>query len=345
MLKTTIPFIDLRDKTLVDLTRRTPDMSRAQILATRRTYGIMSELATWICVPLLDRLSHRWLKKTRNPYLHEIETFASIVGVRGVITLNLAYEWGCTSGAYTRGETISLLRILDWPFPDMGKNLLIALQKGPAGDFYNITWPALSGVFQGMAPGRFTASINQAPMRKHGLGYVGDWWMNRRIFRKQTALPPAHLLRQVFERASDYAQAKEMLLKTPIAIPAIFILTGLAPHEACIIERLEDNAEIKDIQTAQCIGAANEFHSGFAQVGKGFRPREPDSGGRYKQCQGVSLYDLAKPDFSWLRPPMLNTNTRLVMLGDAATGELRVQGFEGSSMVTEIFVLERKADA
>jgi predicted protein tyrosine phosphatase len=37
----------------------------------------------------------------------------------------------------------------------------------------------------------------------------------------------------------------------------------------------------------------------------------------------------------WLAPPILNPNTRLVMVADAAQGRLVAQGFEGMHAATE----------
>ena len=74
--------------------------------------------------------------------------------MRGVYALNLCYEWGCTSGAYAQEDSISLLRVLDWPFPALGKHMVVAHQSGAAGDFYHVTWPGIAGVFNAMAPGR-----------------------------------------------------------------------------------------------------------------------------------------------------------------------------------------------
>ncbi len=337
MLKTTIPFIDLRGKTPVDLLRAYPDKAHALLRASRRTFGLASHLASGLLLPFSDQHSRKWLARHANPYLHEIETMADIVGARGVVSLNVCYEWACTGGAYLQGEHVNLLRVMDWPFPGLGKHLVVALQSAPAGEFFNITWPALSGVYQGVAPGRFAAAINQAPMRKYGLGYAGDWLMNRVRVNREKGLPPSHVLRQVFEQASSYAEAKEMLCKAPLAIPAIFLLAGLAPGKGCIIERLEGAAEIMELSAAQCVSASNQFHSGFAQQGRGWRPREIDSAGRYRQSTGISLHDLQQEDFSWLRPPIINNRTRLVMLADASSGALRLQGFEGAGAVTEIF--------
>src|SRR5690606_26963023 len=130
--------------------------------------------------------------------------------------------WGCTSGVYRHDDHMSLLRLLDWPYPGMGAHMVVALQSGKAGDFYNITWPGMTGVLTAMAPKRFSLAINMAPMRKHGWGYIGDWYKNRVRVGNQDGLPPAHLARKVCEEATDYAHAKAMLEKESIAAPVIF---------------------------------------------------------------------------------------------------------------------------
>ena len=59
-----------------------------------------------------------------------------------------------------------LRRTLDWPFPGLGRLVEVTRQRGAAGDFLNVTWPGFAGVLTAVAPGRFAASINQAPMRR-----------------------------------------------------------------------------------------------------------------------------------------------------------------------------------
>ncbi len=339
MLKTPIPYIDLRGKTPIDLLRAYPDKAQALIRAARRSYGMLSYAASVVAFPFADRKSHEWLKRTSNPYLYEIETFADILGVRGIYALNLSYEWGCTGGAYPTGETVTLLRVLDWPFPELGKHVVIALQQGRAGEFYNVTWPAVSGVYTGMAPGRFSAALNQAPMREHKLTYAGDWLKNRLQVQRELGLPPAHLLRQAFEQAENYEAAREILAKTKLAMPVIYILAGTKPGEGCIIERLENEAEIIELGAGRQVSAANHFNSRLAAVGQGWRPRAMDSPGRYRQSCAIYGHDVLKENFDWLQGPILNQLTRLAVLCDASSSRLMAQGFEGSSRVTELYNL------
>ncbi len=344
MIKTTIPFIDLRGKTPIDLLRAYPDTAKTLVFAARKSYGYFSHLASGLILPFADKKSHAWLTGTRNPFLHEIESFDSILGIRGIYSLNLSYEWGCTSGAYSNDENVSLMRVLDWPFPKLGKHVMVVLQEGKAGDFYNVTWPGISGIFNAMAPGRFSAALNLAPMRRYSRNMIADWFKNRKEAQSQTGLPPAHLLRQVFEQAADYNSAKEMLAKTPIAVPAIFILTGLKYSEGCVIERTEDSAEIREIGADQQVVASNQFQNEMEKDKKPYKFRARpffNSEGRWQQANRLQGHEI-NSNFSWLTAPILNPFTRLCLIADAATGKLSVQGFEGITAVTEIFNLPDK---
>lgn len=344
MYSNALPFIDLRGKTPVDLLRRYPDVARELIGSARRSYGTLAQLASYPAFILADRMARRWLERNRNPYWHEIESFADIVESKGLIALNLSYEFGCTTGAWRTDDSVSMLRVLDWPVARLGKLAMVVLQSSKAGDFYNITWPGTSGVFTGVAPGRFSAAINQAPSRRHNCGLVGDWLINCLHMRKGGGLPPAHLLRQVFEKAVSYAEAKILLMDTPLAVPAIFTLAGLQPGEGCIIERLEHTGKVIELSAGQAVTCANHFQSELSQTGLGFRPREIDSAGRFKQSVSIGGHDLANDDFRFLQAPIINANTRLGVIANAASGRLMAQAYEGSIPVTSVFNLPPQQD-
>src|SRR4029077_10118573 len=105
--------------------------------------------------------------------------------------------------------------------PALGEHIIAVHQSGEAGDFLNVTWPGVTGVYHASAPGRFAAAINQARMREFGAGFVGDWFRSRVAVGLGDGLPPAHLLRQVFEIAPHYARAQLLLWRTQTAAPAL----------------------------------------------------------------------------------------------------------------------------
>ena len=67
------------------------------------------------------------------------------------------------------------VRTLDWPFKGLGRHIAVARMRGAGGgDFFSVTWPGYVGALTAMAPGRFAACINQAPMwRRSGIAGCG----------------------------------------------------------------------------------------------------------------------------------------------------------------------------
>lgn len=333
----TIPFIDIRDTGPKTLVEAHPEKSRALIRASKNIYGAASRLASRLALPIGDYASRQWLERTQNPYADEIHHYAKTLNMRGVYALNLCYEWGCTSGVYAQRDSITLSRVLDWPFPELGNHMVVAHQSGDAGDFYNVTWPGVAGVFNAMAPGRFSAALNQAPMRRYKTNMVIDWVRNRAAVQRNTGLPPAHLLRMVFENALTYEQAKEMLCTTPVAIPVIYTLAGVAPHEGCVIERLENAYAVRELREGKAC-AANHFESHLNGVGRGWSLRGVDSEGRSSAAYQCSAEAVAQ-DFAWFQAPIANVYSRLCMVTNAADSTLALMGTDGAKPVTEIFLL------
>lgn len=274
-----------------------------------------------------DAISRRWLVKSQNRYLPEIDEIARRVQRPGAYFFAVNYEWGCTCGVgrCPDGRAARLIRVLDWRTPGLGRNLIAARVTSGAGSFVALTWPGYTGVLQAMAPGRFAAALNQAPMRKLGGGFLPlDWAANRlRVWRLRNTTA-AHLLREVFEECVTFAAAKQRLISTPIAAPAIFSLTGLDATEACVIERTED-----EVRLHEGIGtAANHWQS----PGWTGHARGEDSDGRARQMALIRAdYD---PSFPWLTPPILNARTRLAMVAGAAENRLVARGYEADGPAT-----------
>lgn len=327
-----IPLIDLETRGAEALIEAAPERAAALRRIGERHYSRLG-------LRLGDAVGRAWLRRGANPYLAEIEAVAAQLGVPGGVALNLSYEWACTGlvgpepgGPNSPGNGARLLRVLDWKLEGLGENVVVARATGPAGPYYNVTWPGAVGVLTAMAPGRFSAAIHQAPMRRHGLGFLGDWATNRARVWRSTALPPAHLLRQVFETCPDYATARERLIRTPIALPVIFILAGAAGHDSCIIERTEDRAAVHDGPGSW----ANHWQAG--DFGPGWTERGHDNPGR---CAGLTqLARQATRGFGWLAAPVLNPDTRLAVRANAATGDLAVLGIEQQRPATQEFSLQ-----
>jgi len=331
----TIPLVE---GSSVDLLRRFPDKAKRLARAAENTFGLLSRAGSRLVMPMGDRISLAWLEKTANPYKAEIKELAGYLGIRGVYFLNICFEWGCTSGVWETPDGPLLRRVLDWPFPELGEHIVVARQSGAAGSFFNITWPGISGTYHATAPGRFAAAINQAPMRRHGRGYAGDWLKNRAVAGRAKGLPASHLLRHVFENAATFGEARRLLSETTLAVPAIFILSGTRPGEGCVIERTEDAFQIREMEDGR-ICAANHFESRLNEEGRGWSARPIDSEGRAACARTLG----AVSGLSWFTPPIANINSRLVFEANAATPSLALLGTAGMRPVTELFRLGRLA--
>ena len=279
-------------------------------------------------VRLADKLARRWLERSASPYTGEVVEIARLASGPGAFIINTSYEWACTVATPQRDGAPMLVRTLDWTFPGLGRGVTVARQRGPAGEFWNVTWPGAVGVLTAVAPGRFAATINQAPLYRRTRGELlrpVDYALNGLdAYARMRHAPPAHVLRQAFEAAADYAAAQRLLTETPVARPVLFSLIGTQRGEACVIERTATEATISEGRVL----VANDWQSPQAQweARSCGGPFATDSRDR---CAALASAVSAQTEpFAWLWPPVHNWATRLAVEMSAADGMLRVIGFE-----------------
>lgn len=290
-------------------------------------------------LPMLDRMAERWLSRSQSPYVGEIDRIAKALGFSGVWFLNGSYQWGCTTMAREENGAPWLVRTLDWPFPGLGRHVEIALNKGVAGEFHNLTWPGYVGALTASAPGRFAASINQAPMwrrMRHPWMRPVDILANAISTWNVKHIPPDQLLRQVFETCPDYESARAMLERTPVARPVIFTLVGVNPGERCVIERTEESFLTRCTMTV----AANDWHerreSWEARVGGDMvltcRYDEAADNNRCRR-ETIEGFDgsIESEAFGWLKEPVHNRYTRLAVELCPARGITRAMGLDSAT--------------
>lgn len=315
-----IPVLDCSADFAMDSLNQAPERL-AELMQTATHKAPRSALR------LADAISRRWLVRSGNRYLAEIDRVAARVNRPGTYFFSINYEWGCTCRVAPSPDKRSarLARVLDWRTPGLGRNIVAVRVQAAAGPFVTLTWPGYTGVLQGLAPGRFTAALNQAPLRPLGGGlYATDWAMSKARVWRVNYTTPAHLLRTVFETAPSYVEARRMLIETPIAAPAIFSLAGLSANETTVIERVETAAKVHD----GIASAANHWQAPGWQG----RARGDDSAGRAAALMGCEVP--LEPQFPWLTAPILNDRTRLVMVASASEGRLVAQGYESDGPAT-----------
>ncbi len=277
----------------------------------------------------LDRVSRAWLVRSNNDHLAEIDAIARELGRPGAYFFSINYEWGCTCRAAPSddGTSARLIRVLDWRTPGLGANFVCAKVEGaPAGPFAVLTWPGYTGVLQVMAPARFSAALNQAPMRDPtGLFYL-DWAANRHRVWKMPYPTPAHLLRRVAEEAQDFSTACRMLADETISTPGIFTIAGITPDETAVIERTEHEARVR-----RGDGAVAANHWGVP----GWKGQARGDTSLERSRAITTIAPRFDGDFAWLVPPVLNEKTRLAMVADAKAGHLVARGYEADGPATQ----------
>ena len=329
-----IPVVDLGDRPPAALVASQQERAARLLAAARRDYTLPILIAG-------DAACRRWLARSNNPYRAEIADVAASLPGPGGWALNLSHEWACSSGVAAapdlpEGAENHLLRALDWRMAGLGENLLAVRRRGPGGPWVDFTWPGFVGTIQGLAPGRFAAAFNQAPLARHTGLFAADWALQRGRFWRSRNLPPAHLLRRVFDQAADFAEARSLLCRTPLALPVIYALVGPGPGEACVIERLEDRSFVREAPADEPIAAANHWQA----AGRSGYPRGLESERRSARLAET----LPRPGsgLDWLAPPVLNELTRLALRAEPATGRLWVQGYESYGPATAVLELSEQ---
>jgi hypothetical protein len=126
-----------------------------------------------------------------------------------------------------------------------------------------------------------------------------------------------------------------MLETTPVARPVIYMLIGCAPHEACVIERTETGFVTREDDTA----AANDWVPSRprweGRIGmERFLLRSFDEATAYsrQRREALAAWDgaVTRELFDWVREPVLNPYTRIAVAMSAATGTLRIVGYDRS---------------
>ncbi|WP_442756549.1 hypothetical protein ACNHKD_08050 [Methylocystis sp. JAN1] len=321
-----IPFLDVRDGGPVAHARARVDAAAALRDAC---LGAIPPLGRY-CLSPIDRVAANWLKKSASAYRAELEHVVSILGFPGAMTLNMSYLFACTTQAYEGPDGLPRIRrTLDWPFKGLGEAVEMAWQSGPAGDFYNATWPGAVGVLSAMAPGRFCAVINQAPMlrrTKGALGFAVDAAINlRNALASEGGWPPDHLLRYAFETCESFEDAVTLIAREPLVRPTLFTLAGVKRGEMALIERTEDEARIY----RRPVIVANDWQE-----------PQPRWHARMSQANNdarVALMRTIAPDaprFAWVTEPVLNRLTRLaVEMCATGSGDFVARGYECASLL------------
>ncbi len=191
-------------------------------------------------------------------YLAEMEGIAGLLKVprSEVLLANLYYDamifvLGCTAFAIDTENGPLHARNLDWWSPGTAlsdQTLIYRFVRNGTHRFSTISWPGFMGALSGIAPGRFTVTLNAV---------LSDE-------RPPLALAVTLLLRQVLERAETYDEAVRLLAETTVVSSSLLLVSGTQPGEMCVIERTPTRHRIR------------EPKDGFVVVTNDYRLIDPD---------------------------------------------------------------------
>jgi len=181
------------------------------------------------------------------PLGQEITGVAQVLGVPvgEIVMMNLFYEIValCTSiVAETPDGTIYHARNLDFgiglSFTDGLRNLTIEVefQKGGKTLFTGVTYAGYVGMLTGMAPQRFSVSVNE----RLSWDIIGNLM---EILTNSNASVVSFLVRHVLETASNYTEALQILSTHPLIADCYIILAGTKSGEGAVITRERESAE------------------------------------------------------------------------------------------------------
>jgi hypothetical protein len=208
--------------------------------------------------------------------------------------------------------------------------------RGAAGEFLNVTWPGYVGTLTAMAPGRFAAAINQAPLwRRTRKPWLRPYDLAANALRtwRIRHCPPDHLLREVLETCRDFGEARRRLETVPIARPVIFTLVGCERGERCVIERTEEGFASRDEDTSAANDWLRSTEPWEARINSAVlltRTYEEARARSRLRREALAAWPqpFAHAGFAWVTPPVLNPMTRIAVEMCPAEGTLRAMGFE-----------------
>jgi hypothetical protein len=169
----------------------------------------------------------------------EVQDLARLAEVSAgrIIVANLLYDFfaGACSTFITPTKHGPLhARNLDWEFPEQllrRATTVLRVHNAPHGDYCSATWPGLFGMLTGMAPGRFSVSVNYV---RHALSSVAHKFLRRAL---TGYVPVTWAVRHAFDELDSYDEAVEYLSNVSLLAPVLLAVSGTESHEACIIER------------------------------------------------------------------------------------------------------------
>jgi acid ceramidase len=202
----------------------------------------------------------------RPDHWQELESLARQLElpVSKAVLCNLYYDlfkfawsrpFACTAFAVETSDGILHARNLDWWTENSALSRYTTVTRflnAQAGDFSTVGWPGFTGVFSGVAPGRFAVTLNAVLSLEPA----------------RLATPITFLLRTALEDCLSFEAALKVLSGTPIPCDCLLLLTGIRQGELAVIERTPSRHAIRRSNSGY-IGVTNSYQALDATAGAG----------------------------------------------------------------------------
>jgi hypothetical protein len=254
----------------------------------------------------------------RPEHWSEMESLAAALQlpVSDVALCNFYYDGlkivlGCTAFAIDTGDAILHARNLDWWTENAALSRYTAVTHftgGAVGEFTTIGWPGFVGAFSGVAPGRFSVTLNAVLS----------------LERAQPAMPVVLLLRTVLEEARSFDQAVATLRDAALPCDCLLLLTGTRSGEMVVIERTPSRHALRYAQEGfLCV--TNDYQLLRAEAGGSVSELLATSCHRFQRVEELVRHQRPRdPEscFRFLSDPAVQMRiTVQQMVFRAATGE------------------------
>lgn len=186
-------------------------------------------------------------------YAAEVDSIASIAGVDAleVLLANVYYDafkhvMGCTAYALDTPTGPIHARNLDWwtERSALSRTTIVGrFHRAGIPVFEAVTWPGFVGVLSGMAPGRFSVTLNAVLSDEPA----------------SIAAPVGLVLRDLLTRAS-FSEAVTDLETRSLACDCLLLVCGVENGQMCVIERTPTRSAVRGTDSGAIV-VTNDYRS------------------------------------------------------------------------------------
>ncbi len=191
--------------------------------------------------------------RTRGRFHSEFVALADRIGSdwRSVTLANLTYDlvmsmFGCSTLALATADGPVLARNMDfWPEDILAQtSALIYMNRGNKLDFANAGWPGTVGIVTAMSSKGFAVALNAVTCSEG---------------TRKTGFPVLLFLRKVFDDATGFDHAVQMLTEQTLIAPCLLTIVGTENHQRVVLERTPTRCVARKPEADEPLVTTNDY--------------------------------------------------------------------------------------